>query len=860
MKRTRDRLFVSAAWVVAVLLIGVMGCAGQKGAGTAPQAAAPEPAASVAAAPAAVAEQEAAGRMISAVSVEDTADGTRVTVKGSGPLTYTAVKSPFYQGIDLYFPDTGVADLPKETTPKSALVRRVGISRAGNGHPSVKVEIGLTSDVPFTPKQEGNDLVLLLGKAPAAAETPVTEVVLAPSQPAPAASERAVAPAPQVAPEASQPAAKAPAKAAPSIRLVPPKKSAPAARKAPAAAVETSGGEAFLRKARLKQVDFIQEQGGRSVIRVSTTSPVDFTLEKAGAKRLILKLPGVFIPKEQQRPLITTRFDAAPDRIVPVMRRDGMATVSIELREMVPYMVNKEGDTILLHLEASRIPPRPLAEAGLPDWEAVMQETMAQGEKGEPAAAEGGEAKAPAAGSLEIFDTTHSSSEPLRFTGERIALDFYKTDIKNVFRILKEVSGLNFAIDKDVEGEVTLTLDRPVPWDQVLYLILQMNQLGAVRVGDIIRIAHITTLDEEKKAAVDRVEAENKKKQMEQAAKVVEDFHKKDQAPERLAYIPINYAKCKEVADHLQSIMEDKPTLSQDGLRVETTQVKRFPNVRCDERTNMVLVTDTDEDIAAAQDMVAKLDRPTPQVMIEARIVEATTSFSREIGVGWSGDAGIQPGDSNAGKGPQRGYDMLGGTYGYNWAVNYPLSTTGYGTLGLNFTRIMGLSPLTLNASLSAQESRGNIRIVSAPKVLTLDNKKATIKQGLEYPVKKLDDSGNTTIEYHDVDLLLEVKPHVTADRRISLEIKTTKNDLGEIYAGEQSFNTKEAMTELLLNDGDTVVIGGIIKTDQRDSTDGVPWFNKIPVLGWLFKSDTSTDTRDELLIFITPRIVDVER
>lgn len=849
MKRTRERLFVSAAWVVAVIFVGVMGCAGHKGAESAPQTAGPEPVASASAPEAAapvgvppaasapapvtdVGKASQAARAITSVTVKDTAEGAVVTVMGSGPLTYTAVKSPFYQGIDLYFPETSVSGAPREPEVKSELVRRVGISQANGSRPSVKVEIGLLQDAVFTPRQEGNSLVVALRSLGAAPET-------APAQPSAMKSEAAWA-------------APAPAKAFPA------KASAPSAPvlKASAPARYSSGGETFLRKGRLKQVDFIQEDRGRSVIKVSTTSPVDYTLEKVGARRLLLKLPGVFIPKEQQRPLITTRFESAADRIAPIMRKDGMATVSIELREMVPYRVDRDRDTILVHLDASRVPPRPLSDAGLADWEAVLQDSMPDsGLTGDE-----DHARAEAAGSMDIFETGRPSDKPMKFTGERIALDFFKTDIKNVFRILKEVSGLNFAIDRDVEGEVTLSLDKPVPWDQVLFLILQMNNLEAVRVGDIIRIAPRATLDETRKAELEKVEAETKKKQMEQAASVVSEFHKKSQAPERLTYIPINYAKCKEVTEHLQSIMEDKPVLSNDGMRVETTQVKRFTNVRCDERTNMILIRDSDDDIAAAQDMVSNLDKPTPQVMIEARIVEATTTFSREIGVGWDGDAGIQPGDAKAGVGPQRGYDTLGGTYGYNWAVNYPLTSTLYGAAGINFTRLMGLSQLTLNATLSAQESRGNVRIVSSPKVLTLDNKKATIKQGLEYPIAKLDDSGNTTIEYHPVDLLLEVQPHVTADRRITLSIHTTKNDLGEIYAGEQSFNTKEASTELLLNDGDTVVIGGIIKTDRRDAMTGVPWFNKIPVVGWLFKSDRDTEDREELLIFITPRIVDVDK
>jgi type IV pilus assembly protein PilQ len=447
--------------------------------------------------------------------------------------------------------------------------------------------------------------------------------------------------------------------------------------------------------------------------------------------------------------------------------------------------------------------------------------------------------------------------DPTAFTGERIALDFYRTDIKNVFRILKEVSGLNFAIDADVEGEVTLTIDKPVPWDQVLHLILKMNQLGSVRTGDIVRISKLATLEAESRAARERIEAEARKEEARRTAQLAQEQARKAAQPQRLEYIPINYASCTEVAEHLESFEEEQRQAAPDGSGTVLVMVKRFPNLRCDVRTNTVLIIATEENIRDARAIVEQLDKPTAQVMIEARIVEASSTFQRDIGIDWGGSSGVQPGDARAGRGPQRGYDSLGGTYGYNWAVNYGIEDAA-NILGFNFRRLAGLTPFTLDATLAALESRGSAKIVSAPKILTLDNKQALIKQGIEYPIKVQDEAGNTTIEYHDVDLLLEVTPHVTADRRISMKIKTTKNDIGERIEGEASFNTKEVQTELLLDDGDTVVIGGIIKTTRRDQVEGVPWLNRIPVLGWLFKSDQTIDNREELLVFITPRIVDL--
>jgi type IV pilus assembly protein PilQ len=267
------------------------------------------------------------------------------------------------------------------------------------------------------------------------------------------------------------------------------------------------------------------------------------------------------------------------------------------------------------------------------------------------------------------------------------------------------------------------------------------------------------------------------------------------------------------------------------------------------------------EKIKQAKAIVQALDTVTPQVIIEARIVEASTSFSREIGTEWGMQAGIQSTDANAGIGPQRGFDTLGGTYGYEAAVNFPgnMSNTSSGTLGFNFTRIAG-TPLLLEARLRAMESRGEGRIISAPKILTLDNKKAIIKQGLEYPYLERDDSGGATTKFKDIDLLLEVTPHVTPDDRISMILHITKNDIGVKYGDQQSFTTKEAQTELLINDGETVVIGGIIKTTKNTGESGLPGFSKIPILGWLFKTKSNSSRKEELLIFITPRIVKLQQ
>ena len=594
----------------------------------------------------------------------------------------------------------------------------------------------------------------------------------------------------------------------------------------------------YLKPAWVNKIDFSSEENGKSTLSIGTTRPVEYNIKKVSDRLLHLQLNNTNISASRKRPLITTRFNSAVDRIMPVQKpvMKNRSIIAIELRESVPYVVEQADSFLKVHFEASSVLPKPEKEADLPDWKEVLTNAAI-----EPVETE---TKEPVA--KQVADAKKTLLEPgKQYTGEKIALDFFDTDIKNVFRILREVSGKNFAIDKSVTGKVTLSLEKPVPWDQVLDLVLKMNQLGMVYEGDIVRIAPLEAIKKEEELKQAKFLAEQKTKEQQKSLEelVVE-------------YIPINYSNAKsDILPHLDKI-----------------KTKDRGNISVDDRTNLIIMTDVAQVIKQAKEIVKRLDRVTPQVIIEARIVEANTNFSREIGTTWGSGVGVQPTsllpvqigpnatsiDDRVGVGPQRNYDRLGGTYGLNMAMNFP-TTSNAASIGFNFVKIAG-TPLLLNAKLQAMESQGDGKIVSAPKIVTLDNKEATIKQGLRYPYNKLDTSGNTTTVFEDVDLELKVKPHVTPDNRISMVIKIKKRDLGNIIGGQQSFTTKEAETELLINDGETVVIGGIIKSTKSTGGSGVPGLSKLPILGWLFKADTNTDNKEELLIFITPRIVQLEQ
>jgi type IV pilus assembly protein PilQ len=597
----------------------------------------------------------------------------------------------------------------------------------------------------------------------------------------------------------------------------------------------------------LNRIDFTSEEAGTSTVIIGTTHPIKYDLNKAGDRVLQLNLYDTNIPDYRKRALVTDRFQSAVDRVTPVQTKamKDNSLISIEMREAVPYTVEQSGDTIRVQFAASTVSPKPQPTATeVPAWQKAIAEAPripqkttetaksvelaedntpiiaeVQAETPEQKAAPA-ETSAPEKKQEESVETQSSKAKKV-YSGEKIALDFYDTDIKNVFRILKEISGKNFAIDKNVTGKVTLSLEQPVPWDQVLDLVLKMNQLGMTMEGDIIRIATLATLAQEDKLRQAQVVAQQ---QAQQAEKALE--------PLVTEYIPVNYSNAQsEVLPHLQNI------ITPDRGRVSV-----------DQRNNQIIITDTEAKIKMAKEIVERIDRVTPQVIIEARVVEANSTFSRDLGFDW-GTVTIGP------------FDIGDFSTTLNLLANNLPATQPSGSIGFSFVKLTGTPFSIVDAKLEASEAEGKTNIISAPRVVTLDNKKARIKQGLEVPYLERDSSGNATVRFKNVDLLLEVTPSVTPDNRITLNIFITKNDIaGESVEGQPSLSTNEAQTELLVDDGDTVVIGGIVKSNIALSQQGIPGLKNIPGLGWLFKSQSRDDSKNELLIFITPQIVQLEQ
>jgi len=433
---------------------------------------------------------------------------------------------------------------------------------------------------------------------------------------------------------------------------------------------------------------------------------------------------------------------------------------------------------------------------------------------------------------------TIAPAEPSeRYAGKRISLDFQDAEITSVLRLIADVSGYNMVVGEGAKAKVSLKLLN-VPWDQALDLILKLNQLGQIREGNIIWIDSLTNIAKQKDDAVRAHEATVKAEPL----------------ATRIMYL--NYADASKSLDIVKS------NLSTRG------------EVKVDLRTNGLVVKDIPDHLRKIERLLRDLDRITPQVQIEARIVQASKAFARGLGVQW-GISGINSTSSTnfSGSGVlhSQGPVILnlgrtGAAFGTDSAaastflVNLAATATGANiptsAIGLTVGKFLGTSG-TLDLRLSAGESLGLTKIVSAPKIITLDHKPAKIEQGSQVPFQTTSLQGTQTT-FVDATLTLNVTPHVIPfAQTIRLEIKATKNSIGAaVSTAGPTIDKKEATTEVLLRDGETTVLGGIFEDNRSDNTQGIPWFNRIPFLGWLFKNEAVTLTQTELLVFVTPIIL----
>jgi type IV pilus assembly protein PilQ len=557
-------------------------------------------------------------------------------------------------------------------------------------------------------------------------------------------------------------------------------------------------------KSSIEMIDF-QVVNGISRISVKVNGDIDAAYPVKTPGYVTLTIKNTILPKNLQRSLETRFFVSPVLRVTPLSVRTNKSTdtkIRIAIRVVAPFEFRREGDMLYVDFKHPY---------GLTADKLAIETTDQKALSVYNQPADRSEVSAPSVLSP-ISDISSKSLETSRgYKGRKVTLEFADADVRKIFQLLAEVSNKNFVLGDEVTGAISLKLVN-VPWDQALDIILDTKGLDKREDGNIILIK-----GKGKFKSQAEEDLEIKKTQLKNEPLFTE-------------YFPVNYSKSGTLKPQIESL-----------ITANTGKVSE------DERTNTLIVTAIRSDIDRIKTYLARMDVPERQVMIEARIVEASSTFTQNLGVSW----GVHYRDGSA---SFLGINTLDNSFG---GLTTPTVTSGQsgapGTnMGISFGRLA--SNIQLDMRLNAAASAGLIKIVSTPKIATLNNKTAKITQGQSIPYQNTTSTAGATTQFVQAVLSLEVKPHINANGTIGMEIKATNNSAGA--GNPPPINTKEATTEMLLKDGETTVIGGIYKEDETQTEDGVPFLMDIPFLGRLFKSSETRKIKSELLIFITPRIL----
>jgi type IV pilus assembly protein PilQ len=765
--------------------------------------------------------QEATPTTITDIRQESTDRSTRLIVECTGPLAYTYYSpDPLTLVVDI--PEVDASQVPARVnvgTREVESVRVTSLARA-DGRSLARIEVRLASLVPYQIYSKDKALNLVFERPATLASAPE-----APPAPAPA---RTVA------------AAATPVEAAPAAAPVPaaPPAGPRATRIVAVTRDQLDGLLAFTVKAdgRLKYRDFVIPNPDRLVL--------DFADVTARAA-----VRTIDVGENPVRRVRLGQFSAEAPKV---------ARLVLDLTETAPYRIIDGADGVRI-VFGDGGPPAPAAHAPLAAMRAAEPA---------PEAAEAAVARPAAVEPLPLpplqepqAPATAAPAEPgaappeqtnvgtacgqTGYLGTPISLDFKDGDLQDIFRLFSDISGLNVVVNPGVTGKVTLKLNE-VPWGRALELILKTNGLGCVLEDNVIRIARLSDLQKE--------ESDRRKLAEEKAlAGDLIDFTRR-----------ISYAK----ADTLSGVLKQAGALSARG------------QVNVDIRTNTIIIRDLPNFIDKAKLLIADLDTATPQVEIEARIVVTTRNFTRDLGIQWGFGAEATPRFGNT-----TGYafpnsivlnggavpstlgvpaDMIGpggassgagiGQANRGYAVNLPASSFN-SAIGISMGNILG--SFNLDVALTALERQGRGRLLSTPKVTTQNNQAAEIKQGVQIPIQTL--ANNTvSVQFKDAVLTLRVTPQITDAGTVilNLEVENNSADFANRVNGIPPINTQSAKTIVLVKDGQTAVVGGIYQSTETTTQNQTPFLSKIPVLGYLFKSKAVDSRNNELLLFITPRIV----
>jgi type IV pilus assembly protein PilQ len=558
------------------------------------------------------------------------------------------------------------------------------------------------------------------------------------------------------------------------------------------------------------------ENGGTVVIE--TVTPASYqTIENTELNQIIIQLNDVKLPQRFKRPYITKDFKQDIATINAYTDKEtNSARFVIQLKRPIKPTVQKEGSSILVMTGGgSSI----LADSS----EAQMNPYATDNNAVDDYAATGLQKN-----SSVDFSTNISASDPNqafgnidksgidlnsgKFTGDPINLEFTDTDVRTIIEVIANKSGVNLIMDEDVSGKASILL-REVPWDQALLVTLRSKGLGYVKQGNVLRIAKQETLSKEAQAVSAQIKDEKEAKLLSSGLKV--------------KYIPVSYAKVSELSTKL------KEFTSKEG------------KIAFDDRTSSLVITDYGEYIERMEELVKALDTPPMQVEIEAKLVEAREEFTREAGINWGANGGSFTSGSKT------------GNLNVNSSGNLPATSALSMDLSIGTFDIFG----DLTAALGLFEKQDKIKVLSQPKTVTMNKSEALIQQTTQIPVQVVIPTAGQvpipSITYIDLTLSLQVTPQITFKGDVILEVDLKREFAGtQTNFGQREINKRHSKTTVMVKNGKTAVIGGIYQLDDTDVNSGIPWLKDIPLLGYLFKKTTESKSKNELLLFLKPKII----
>ena len=581
----------------------------------------------------------------------------------------------------------------------------------------------------------------------------------------------------------------------------------------------------------------VQDQADQTVVRIRGDGGFrGYQLRKTDEDRFVLELPG--IRSDASRASVPTRSKRLHRLYIDGTARSGVQLVGMLNVPLSRHSFSEAGDELVLSLYPAPVaqqpfprdsrpkPPvkrsRPLPPAPEPVKQAAPEPILTDPRSEMVSTPRGGREEARQATVADDQEAIQAELEQVMsgmektYEGKLISLDLQGADLENVLRLIADVTGTNIVIEPGVSGTVSLKVDK-IPWDQVMDMILAMNGLGMEWTGNIIRVAPKAKLkaeEDERKALVQARLNEIKERQefLEQA----QDF-----GEITTAYLYVSYAPVSDIAAKIEGIKSEKGTISTDA------------------RTKLVIFKDYPARIRTARELLDRLDRPTPQVLIEARLVQVDLSASHNLGITWLFD-----------------YDGRGvtTTNESDFIVNLPSTGAGAASsFGFGIGRMLGTTLWDLDLRIAAMEQTTAARVIASPRVVTLDGVAAKIEQGTRIATLTESESGGTTTEYVDATLNLSVTPSITPDDRVRMKIDVKQDSP---VAGSTDINTRNVNTELLVQSENIVVIGGIIGEQTDEVQSKVPVLGDIPWVGKLFQSKSTRRQRSELLVFISPKII----